>query len=174
MRIPRAALSAPMLALALSFAAFPFFVFAHEEGLSFEKVVGAYKVDVGYEEATAGEAAVFDFELFNAKTEDPQPFDNVWVRATKGGTTVFAGPIAAEHFGKPGFSLMFSEAGSYMLSVRYVKGSETLAEAEFPFTIAQTDAPKAGQARPSTGIWTIALCIAFGAGYLVRKMTTVR
>ena len=57
-------------------------VFAHQTGVSFEKEIGAYVVDIGYDppQPQDGERIVFDFNLKSKGEKMPEDFDYVWVR----------------------------------------------------------------------------------------------
>ena len=109
---------------------------------------GGRIVDVDYAESSieAGSTGRFDFGLFTDETRQRQAvFSDVWVRiiqkdGSKVGKTLFAGPISKQEFGGNGFSYVFPEGGTYMLSVRYNdvrKGDfgETVGEAEFQLNV---------------------------------------
>jgi hypothetical protein len=133
---------------------------AHGSGITFTATTTAATgevrlIDVDYSDFTvyAGTFGRFDFKLFSdPERTEAVPFTDLWVRIEEerdGGRSkvFFAGPIAKADFGGTGFSIVFPEAGEYLLSVRYndAQGGaigSTLAEAEFPLTVvADPNAP---------------------------------
>lgn len=126
---------------------------AHGAGISFSATSTAegappYQVDVDFADLAIveGSAGRFDFKLFqNDKREKSVKFTDVWVRVAKKeggprGQTLFAGPIANIPFGGAGFSIVFPEAGAYVMTVRYNDTSrdsmgEVVAEAEFTLDV---------------------------------------
>lgn len=118
----------------------PFIVFAHEGGFAYEAQIGDYFVDIGYTpDLTAGEPVRFDFAIAKEKDGQPIVFNNAWVRIT-GEKLLFAGPISYGEFGRPGFTYVFPEEGSYEISVRFESGKGELAEAKFSIDILKADA----------------------------------
>ncbi|HEY9480880.1 MAG TPA: hypothetical protein VIR98_01435 [Candidatus Paceibacterota bacterium] len=161
-----------LLIVTILCASFPSFVLAHSTGESFEKVIGAYKVDIGYGDAAPGEAATFDLKLFDASGESKIPFDNAWVRIERDGKTFFAGPIANQTFGVPAFSIAFPTEGSYEVSVRFTNGQNVLAEATFPYQVeADEDASIDSAAKKSVPVMpavTTAAIVAVAAFFIGR------
>src|SRR5437870_5570095 len=79
----------------------PGFSFAHNTGASWEKVVGEYKIDIGYDPATitVNSSQHFDFNIFNSSTGQPVSFSDVWVRIFQDQQTFFASGIKRAEFG---------------------------------------------------------------------------
>jgi hypothetical protein len=144
-----------LLFVALIFASFayatPSITYAHGgASLTFSATTTeGYIVDIdvpdGYLQAKS--FTRINFALFKdaARTKSAN-YTDMWVRIEKKengkrGQTLFAGPIAKTEFGGQGFGYYFPDGGEYTLSIRYndaTKDSydgETVAEAEFPFTV---------------------------------------
>lgn len=114
----------------------PLGVLAHSDGLYYEEQVGSYFVDIGYNlEPTAGDPVRFDLLLSHEKGGEPVPFTQAWVRITGEDGLLFAGPVAYGTFGRPGFSLVFPQGGTYTVSARFEEGEKSLAEVAFPLLI---------------------------------------
>lgn len=113
-------------------------VFAHGTEVSFEKEIGDYLVDIGYdpEKPEVGLSERFDFGLTDNKTKVAVSFSDVWVRIEKEKNTVFAGGIHNPKFGKAGLIYTFPELGEYSISVRFQNNEETIIEASFPLKVA--------------------------------------
>jgi hypothetical protein len=150
-------------AFSLSLVCAPVSAFAHEDGASFEKTVGAYRVDIGYGEARANASATFDLKLTDAKTGSIADFDDAWVRIERDGATYFAGPIANMEFGKPTFTIVFAEPGEYSIAARFVKGTTVLAEADFPYEVAGLEDQTTGRAGESGASEDVLMAIAAAA-----------
>ena len=112
-------------------------ILAHGMGESLEKVVGEYKVDIGYDPATleAGSRSSFDFDLILNETGERSEFGYVWVRIVKGGQTVFASGIHRPSVGNTSMLYTFSEGGEYDLNVGFRNEDEKIVETLFPITV---------------------------------------
>lgn len=123
----------------------PFFVFAHGLGQTFEREVGDYNVDIGYDSVTevipAGAPVRFDFDLSDKDRTLRVPFTTVWVRIapTNAPGFLFAGYLGIPSFGPANMSYVFADAGSYELTVRYENKDGTLAETSFPLTVTEQE-----------------------------------
>ena len=119
--------------------ALPFLVFAHQTGVSFEKEIGAYLIDTGYDppQPQGGERIVFDFNLKSKTDKTPEPFDYVWVRLEKDTSTLLATGIARADFGPTSLLYQIPEnmSGNLSVNVRYQKGDQALAETDFTIPV---------------------------------------
>jgi len=115
-------------------------VVAHSTGESFEKKVGDYLVDIGYDPAIfeAGISNTFSFGLVNAQTEEEIDFDYVWVRIEQEGQTDFASGIKKQELGATTMIYTFPEITTYDISVRYQKGDEIIAETSVPINVVKS------------------------------------
>lgn len=131
---------APLFVLALLM---PFATDAHGMGASFERDVGEYRIDVGYDPAQvrAGDRILFDFGTLWKNGELFTDFDHVWVRIEFEGKTVLATGVKRAAFGPT--SLLYvipaDYEGEIILDVRYEGPDGTLADTEF--TLLVTAAP---------------------------------
>lgn len=145
-------------------------VSAHSVGTSLEKVVGEYVIDIGYSAPSimAREPMHFDFTIFSG-TASPQhtevDFSDTWVRVEQGEATLFAAGIARPEFGLAGMTFTFPASGEYLLSIRFQKEGEVLAEAAFPLSVIPETEGASGARLPYTAM-IIALCLGIGAGVL--------
>jgi hypothetical protein len=116
-----------------------FFVSGHGTGQSLERAVGDYVVDVGYDsfEPRALESIRFDFQIFLSESREPAPFTDTWVRVMEGDNLLFAGFLAKPIFGLTGMSYAFPAGGIYEVTVRFQNDDTTVAEASFPFPVAE-------------------------------------
>lgn len=149
-------------------------VSAHSSGVSFEDTKEGYKIDIGHAEFfAAGESTRFDFTLYPEDIENIEGdiFTDVWVTITQDKKLFFAGGIDKPVFGATGFTYLFPEAGTYVLSARYQKDGDSLVQTEFPIEVTKAvDAVKKGNPL----FLYLALAIGgvlagFGAGVIVRK-----
>ena len=110
---------------------------AHGGGESLEKVVNAYKIDIGYDSVTieAAKPLFFDFDLVFNESGEGSEFSDIWVRIAKGKQTVFAGGIHKPSFGNTTMVYTFSEGGEYDLNVRFQNEGEEIVEASFPLAV---------------------------------------
>lgn len=118
-------------------------VSAHPTGYSFNKVVGARLIDIGYENDpfVANETSSFSFLLSDNKTGDPIEFSDVWVRIERGTQTVFATGIYSSDLASPTLLYTFPTEGEYKLNVRYEKEDESLAETVMPIKVVKEEKP---------------------------------
>jgi hypothetical protein len=119
----------------------PNIVLAHESEQSFEKSVGNYVVDIGYDasgEIKTGDSLTFDIKLWNADKSAEVPFGGVWAEIIGPDSKVlFAGDINPSS-GRTGFSSRFLQPGNYTISIRYEKQGDaltSLADASFPLNV---------------------------------------
>ena len=119
----------------------PTVVLAHTTGASFEKQIGKYTVDIGYDTTVpqAGERLVLDFNLENKDTT-LAAFDYVWVRISSDTETVLATGIHRADVGPT--SLLFAIPGDFRgpltINARFEKGENTLAETSFELPVKST------------------------------------
>ena len=127
--------------LVLSFLGISFlftnFALAHGGGESLEKVVGEYRIDIGYDPAIieAARPSVFDFDLLFNETGERSEFSDIWVRIMKGKQTVFASGVHKPSFGNTTMMYTFAEGGEYDLNVRFKNEGEEIVEASFPLAV---------------------------------------
>lgn len=150
--------------------AFPLIVSAHASGASIERPVGNYFVDIGYDPAivSEGDRVVFDFtelldlEAIRMQATTTVDFDYVWVRLRDSDDATFlATGIRRADFG-PTSLLMTApdDTDELRLSVRYQKGEETLAEADFTIPVEPYREP----------YWWKSLALAASAGVIVASI----
>ncbi|NBV77734.1 hypothetical protein EBR66_06240 [bacterium] len=136
-------------------------IFAHTTGVSLEKKVGAYTIDVGYDPASpqVDDRIVFDFAFKNADGARAM-FDSVWVRMTQNSKTVLATGIAHAKVGGTTLVWLPARDGPLTLAVRYERAGEPLAEAAF-------DIPIAPKEESGYAWYGIALVIALSGGAII-------
>jgi hypothetical protein len=112
-------------------------ILAHGGGESLEKVVGEYKIDIGYDPAVleGGSPAYFDFDLLLNQTGERAEFSDIWVRIMLGKQAVFASGIHKPSFGNTTMVYTFPEGGEYELNVRFQNEGEEIVETLFPITV---------------------------------------
>ncbi len=116
----------------------PFFAGAHGSSFSHEEIKDGYKIDIGYDEFIAeNESVRFDFAIYPENTDavEGEVFEDVWVTLTKDKKIFFAGGISKPVFGATGFTFVFPEQGSYVLTARFQKEGEAVVATEFPIEI---------------------------------------
>lgn len=124
--------------------AVPLFLFAHGTGASYEKKIGAYTIDIGYDPPIprAGDRLLFDFALITPPASTTVDFDYVWVRLESEDGTLLATGINKPDFGPT--SLVYSVPqdfeGELIVNARYQKGENALVEDSFPLTVQKRDA----------------------------------
>ncbi len=118
-------------------------VFAHGEGVSVEKEVGNYFIDIGYDSEVpeTGTPVRLDFELSDKTSGATVVFSSVWVRIEKEKQTVFASGIHRPEFGKTGLMYTFGEPGTYTISARFQNNEDNIAETSFPLTVSGALSP---------------------------------
>jgi hypothetical protein len=147
----------------------PVSVLAHNTGLSIEKTVGEYLVDVGYSgQPQAGEAVSFDFDLKKQSTD--ADFGDVWVRITDpAGGTVLATGVNHAAYGGARLLYTFDRPGTYQMDVRYESGDTVFAEASFPLVVAGATAHTADIPMPA--YWGLAgLVLGGGAAWILLRV----
>lgn len=126
----------------------PAAVLAHTTGVSFEKTVGAYRADIGYDPAApqAGAPERFDFDLYAAGTQDEADFGDIWVRIMQGNDTLFATGIHRPAIGKATLLYTFPAGGTYTIDTRFEKDENAVTEVSFqlPVTAASGQGSAAG------------------------------
>lgn len=112
-------------------------IYAHGEGKSYEKQIGKYLLDVGYNpaEVVAGQPIYFDLRLYQKEpTPGAAEYSDVWVRISREETTLFASGLAPTT-GQSGMVYTFDTPGTYTVSTRFEKGVDTLAETSFEIEV---------------------------------------
>lgn len=124
--------------------AMPALLFAHGSGASYEKTIGAYTIDIGYDPVTprAGDRLIFDFGLVQQPASTTVDFDYVWVRLQGAEGTFLATGINKPDFGPTSLVYLVPQdfEGELTVNARYQKGENTLVEDSFPLTIQKRDA----------------------------------
>jgi hypothetical protein len=113
-------------------------VTAHGTGVSYEENKDGYKIDIGHDEfIAAGESTRFDFAIFpeDISSIEGEIFTDVWVTFTKEKKLFFAGGVHKPVFGSTGFTYVFPEEGSYIVSARFQNNGQTVVETEFPLEV---------------------------------------
>ncbi len=113
-------------------------VSAHGTGVSYEETKDGYKIDIGHDEFIAAlESTRFDFIVYpeNIANVEGEIFTDVWVTFTKDKKLFFAGGIHKPVFGSTGFTYVFPEQGTYIVSARYQKEGVTVVQTEFPIEV---------------------------------------
>lgn len=111
---------------------------AHGTGVSYEENKDGYLIDIGHDEfIAADESTRFDFNIFpdDISSIEGEVFTDVWVTFTKDKKLFFAGGIHKPVFGTTGFSFVFPEEGTYIISARFQNAGETVVQTEFPMEI---------------------------------------
>ena len=127
-----------VLTALLTLVSAPALVAAHGSSFSHEETKDGYKIDIGYDEFIAeNESVRFDFAIYpeNIEAVEGEVFDDVWVTFTKDKKIFFAGGVSKPVFGATGFTYVFPEQGSYVLTARFQKDGETVVATEFPLEI---------------------------------------
>jgi len=149
----------------------PSIALSHGTGASFEQEVGEFRIDVGYEpaELRAGDKLVLDFDVLGAGGSSV-PFDSVWVRLEREDRTLLATGVARPRIGPTTLLLTLpEEPGEAVLSTRFERAGETLAEASFPFVV------HAGEGEAdSLPAWLLPSLVALLAGFVFGRLSTRR
>lgn len=165
--------------------------YAHGFGVTLDKAVGDYIVDVDYDAAGggiyAGNPIQFTFRLFNKDRSKQIEFSNVRVNITSTSENAFARPVfdggiaSWSAFAPSSMTFAFPDAGSYTLTLRYHQGDITLVEAAFPFDVLPNE-DIAGQtgffrftsdvAKGGLAILALWLIVEFGRRILRKKEMT--
>ncbi len=153
-------------------------VFAHGDGVSFEKEVGNYLVDIGYEpeKPEVGTPVRLDFELSDKTSGATAAFSSVWVRIEKDKSTVFASGIHHPEFGKTGLLYTFGEPGTYTISARFQNNEDTIAETSFSLTVSESSSPGGKPSTLDTSVlWgMLGLIVGVALSFVIkRKVNTI-
>lgn len=112
--------------------------FAHETGLSFEKAVGDYVVDVGFDADTIKEAesVQLDAVLWNKEKTQSIDYTDVFVRIQSSEEeTVFASDFFKPQIGSAGAIFAFPKTGDYVMELIFIKDEQSLAKADFQVNV---------------------------------------
>ncbi|MBX4187792.1 MAG: hypothetical protein KW793_01500 [Candidatus Doudnabacteria bacterium] len=122
---------------------------AHSGGFTHEETVGEYFVDVGANrmEMSSNELIVFEYNLYhNTDPNHLTDFDSVYVTVSdQAHGVVFAGPV--HRSGADWLTVMsysFPKAGDYIMSARFDKAGNALAETTFMVPVKGDSAQKIG------------------------------
>ncbi len=115
--------------------------FAHGNENSFEKVIGAYFVDIGYtNDAVTNSPLQLDFEIYKSNnstsTGNKAPFSDVWLRIEKDNVTMLATGIHRPEFGNAGILYVPQKEGVYTIHFRFENDNATLVESSFDIQVA--------------------------------------
>ncbi len=113
---------------------------AHLVGKSFEKQVGEYLVDVGYDmfELQPNQKTIFNFALVqNAGKPNWEyaPFNKIFVSFRQSDREIFGKTITLSEPIPAYAPFTFPSAGDYTLAVRFQKDDRLLAETTFPVPV---------------------------------------
>lgn len=152
----------------------PLPLLAHGTGASFEREVGEYLVDIGYsvEEPVAGESITFDFALL--KDGETAAFTDIWVKIESEDGVVLATGIHSGTFGGPRLTYVFPKSGSFVISTRYERGDDSLAEASFELPIASSASEKSFSFDAISALTGLLLGAVFGFLFSSRRQSAVR
>jgi hypothetical protein len=113
----------------------PVVSFAHGDSPSFEKQVGPYLIDIGYDRLgfRPGEDVTFSFDLYRTDGPAPafEPFQTVRMEITKEGQIIEAREIENERNFIPSTVYAFPEAGDYGFYAAFVQSGSIVAQAVF-------------------------------------------
>lgn len=145
-------------------------VSGHGAGASFEEVVGAYAVDVGYDTPTfmEEETTAFDFALFDNATKDEVSFTDAWVVIEHENHTLFATGIKKSEFGRTTLLYTFPLSGNLSMSVRFQNNGEEIVEAVFPLLVEAAPKP-GGNSSQSIIAGIIGLLIGLAVSFIFKK-----
>lgn len=123
----------------------PYGMHAHEGGVSHERVIGNYAIDIGYDLANpiAGDRLIFDFDLKSVQASSSIDFDYVWVRLQDDTTTRIATAVANAEFGPTTLLYTIPESfeGDLRVHARYQKGDDALVEESFTIPVQPRETP---------------------------------
>lgn len=163
------------IVIVTAFATIPLFVSAHATGVSFEKEVGNYLVDIGYDvpQPVAGDRLVFDFNLSAREDTRPIEFDYVWVRIEREKKTLVATAVSRAEFGPTSLLYVLPDtAGDLSVSARYQLGNDALAEVAFVIPI-QPQKREYGDYVPWLLCAALGVGIGGGAVFIISRRTVV-
>lgn len=113
--------------LALSVLLMPIVTVAHGDRPSLEAEVGAYLIDIGYDDLAPNEDVVFDIDLYNSGPPlTYADFAGVDLRVTRQGAEIATLSVENGDAYAPTFTLRFPEPGGYDIDVRFVDANEKL------------------------------------------------
>jgi len=120
---------------------------AHQEGVSFDQVVGEYRVDIGYNPPSPqiGAPFVFDFDLFqsSATSSIPVDFDSVWVQVKQNNIALYTTRVDKVPSEDATLSYVSQVSGEITVYVRYERNNQTLVETIVPISIIDEHADSA-------------------------------
>jgi hypothetical protein len=139
---------------------------AHGTGASLEKIVGEYRLDIGYNPTIleAQDPSIFDFDLLFDETGERAAFTDMWVRIVQGRKTVFASGIHKPDFGNTTMVYSFPEKGDYELTVRFQNEEEKIVEGSFLLEV--QGRPEASGPGISFPWFAVGIFIGIVAGFL--------
>lgn len=143
--------------------------FAHETGLSFEKAVGDYVVDVGFDADIIKEAepVQLDAVLWNKEKTQSQDYSDVFVRIQSAEEeTVFASDFFKPQIGSAGAVFAFPKAGDYVMEVIFIKDEQLLAKTEFEVNVKEATHLDAVDSRGDISSWWNFLAVGV-AGFIL-------
>lgn len=127
-------------------ATLPFIVFAHGGGLTIQKESGIYTLtlDAVSEQIHPGVSERINFEIMYREGTSTVSFTHAWVRIMgPDGSFLFSGNVHAAPEGfVTGISYLFPIAGTYQITVRFLRGEEAIAETEFPVLVGGASSPE--------------------------------
>lgn len=125
--------------LVLTIALLPLLLFAHGGGQTVQVTSGDYvlTLDAVSAQLTSGNSERINFEIERNGAGQPVVFTHVWVRIVDpAGNFLFAGNIKAAPAGfVTGISHFFPREGTYDITLRFLHGEDTVAEAELPVVV---------------------------------------
>lgn len=116
----------------------PVVTFAHQTGASYNKVVGPYLIDIGYNPAflELQTREAFDFRLWQAASMSKMvPFDDVFVQIKQGDTVLLSTTSRKQDIFYPTLIYTPTVAGQLSMYVRYELGGKEVTEVTMPLTV---------------------------------------
>jgi hypothetical protein len=117
-------------------------------GLSFEKQVGDYFIDIGSEEEIVTEGKEFELNFDLSKDDERQEFHDVSVKFSKDGEIFYLSRIHKPKIGPVHLLYIFPESGEYQMSVAFNQDDKTIVETDFSVLV---EAKVGGEEQAKTG-----------------------
>lgn len=165
----RGAVTIILSSLAAVLLCVPLVAAAHASGVSWEREINGYRIDIGYDPNAQirGASDVFDFTLYDVERQRPVEADELWVRLVRDGRTVLATGLKSDPVVRSTLLYAFEQEGDYVLHASFRQDGETLAEGEFPFAVALGERSYAEYA--IYGMLGLTLVLSAGAGFYIGR-----
>jgi hypothetical protein len=144
---------------------------AHGDSPSFEREVGDYLIDVGFDREgfRPGEEVTFNLDLYTT-SDHPEfvSYDSIDIRISQENETLFKHTIQNDPVHIPSFTYTFPEAGAYQLSFAYIESGAVKVETTFDAVVE----PMAGTVARTSNILIIiaaVVLVAFSVIFVIRS-----